>query len=179
MTTSSTMSDCWEFCRPVARAALVTAAFLLFSPLPVAGGTPGESPGESKDTISAIFNEYKSPPPRTIPAAPAEADSLYHEFQVTQDRNRVISTSLLIGAALAAHIILLSILRKKPTSTSDEILFGTGLIYIVFGTILLVILSDNKDQLTASTGILGAIAGYLFGAASRRGRGEEAKSQQT
>jgi len=40
---------------------------------------------------------------------------------------------------------------------------GTALIYNVFGTIVLVNLSDNKDQLTASMGILGAIAGYLFG----------------
>jgi hypothetical protein len=40
---------------------------------------------------------------------------------------------------------------------------GTGFIYIVFGTVVLVTWSDNKDQLTASMGIMGAIAGYLFG----------------
>ncbi|MBK8890736.1 MAG: hypothetical protein IPN75_10250, partial [Dechloromonas sp.] len=39
---------------------------------------------------------------------------------------------------------------------------ATGLICIVFGTILLVLMAETETQLTASVGIIGAVAGYLF-----------------
>jgi len=37
------------------------------------------------------------------------------------------------------------------------------LIIIVYGTIILVLVAEAEQQLTAAIGILGAIAGYLFG----------------
>jgi hypothetical protein len=70
------------------------------------------------------------------------------------------SYPLTVTTALIAHFLLL---WRLGTRSPEEVVTGTALIYNVFGTIVLVNLSDNKDQLTASMGILGAIAGYLFG----------------
>lgn len=53
---------------------------------------------------------------------------------------------------------------------------ATGLIYIVFGTIILVVIANTDQQLTASMGILGAVAGYLFGR-SQRDQGEEEETR--
>lgn len=39
---------------------------------------------------------------------------------------------------------------------------AAGLTLIIYGTIILVLIVDTTEQLTAAIGILGAIAGYLF-----------------
>jgi hypothetical protein len=44
---------------------------------------------------------------------------------------------------------------------------GSGLVLVIFATVLVVILAKVDQQLTAATGILGAIAGYLFGKATK------------
>lgn len=43
---------------------------------------------------------------------------------------------------------------------------ATGLILVPFSTIILVLVAGSQEQITAAIGALGAIAGYLFGAAS-------------
>ena len=101
----------------------------------------------------------KSPVPGEV-AEPGKLDAQYHEYRMAQERNRFFAIILIVATALAAHFLLLWRLGNR---SPEEIVTGTALIYIVFGTIVLVTLSDNKDQLTASMGILGAVAGYLFG----------------
>jgi hypothetical protein len=49
-----------------------------------------------------------------------------------------------------------------PPVDPKEIMNVAGLTIIVFGTILVVMMADSEQQLTASVGILGALAGYLF-----------------
>ena len=43
-----------------------------------------------------------------------------------------------------------------------------GLVTVIFGAILLAMVVDTDQALTAPMGILGAIAGYLFGSAQRK-----------
>jgi hypothetical protein len=51
---------------------------------------------------------------------------------------------------------------------------------VIFGTIILVIISTTESQLTASMGILGAVAGYLFGKnAKDSGRGRVENETRT
>ena len=60
------------------------------------------------------------------------------------------------------------IMTRIPTPPSArEVVNVIGLIIIVFGTIILMLVSETEQQLTAAIGILGAIAGYLFGTMSR------------
>jgi hypothetical protein len=44
-------------------------------------------------------------------------------------------------------------------------------VLVVYATILVVMIGKTDQQLTAAIGILGAIAGYLFGAATKPGSG--------
>ncbi len=67
-------------------------------------------------------------------------------------------SSLLILTLLASLIIL-----RGRKAHIDDIIHLIGLITIVYGTILLVLVSKTDQQITAAIGILGAIAGYLFG----------------
>ena len=70
---------------------------------------------------------------------------------------------LLSTLCIASLIIVLTFIRlNNGTHTSRDIVNAAGLILIIFGTIILVLVVNTSEQLTAAIGILGAIAGYLF-----------------
>jgi hypothetical protein len=46
-------------------------------------------------------------------------------------------------------------------------------VLVIFATVLVVILAKVDQQLTAATGILGAIAGYLFGKTTKSPEAEQ------
>ena len=50
---------------------------------------------------------------------------------------------------------------------------GSGLVLVIFATVLVVILAKVDQQLTAATEILGAIAGYLFGKSAKGPEAEQ------
>lgn len=63
---------------------------------------------------------------------------------------------------ISLSVVLFFLLRLKHDAKPKDVVSGSGLIIIVFGTIILVLIVDTSEQLTAAIGILGAIAGYLF-----------------
>lgn len=104
------------------------------------------------------------------PASEEEAKR-YHEFRMQQQKDKVIFAGLLGVLALIAHVVVLRFL-PRTASGAMHIVGATGLVYIVFGTIILVVIANTEAQLTAAMGILGAFAGYLFGR-FRRDEGPE------
>jgi prepilin signal peptidase PulO-like enzyme (type II secretory pathway) len=68
---------------------------------------------------------------------------------------------LLCLLCVISLLIVLSFLKQQK-HTAKDIVNATGLTLIIFGTIILVLIVDTSEQLTAAIGILGAIAGYLF-----------------
>jgi hypothetical protein len=88
----------------------------------------------------------------------------YDDFYSRRQLNTLYFAIILAATALLAHLsVLYSLRRDGSTKASVAIVSATGLIYIIFGTILLVVIASTEAQLTASMGILGAVAGYLFG----------------
>jgi len=71
----------------------------------------------------------------------------------------IILASLCI---ISLSIVMFFLVRIKQDVKARDIVSSAGLIIIVFGTIILVLIVDTSEQLTAAIGILGAIAGYLF-----------------
>ncbi|SRR5216684_645603 len=65
--------------------------------------------------------------------------------------------------ALIALVLVLRGLANTPGHTASDIVHATGLIFIVYGTVFLSMTATTDQQLTAPIGILGAVAGYLFG----------------
>lgn len=106
----------------------------------------------------------------------SEADRLTHEFQMTREQNRLYECLVLSVSLIVSLLIILRFIVSTPGYSAIHIVNASALVFIIFGTIFLVILADAEAQLTASMGILGAIAGYLFGTMRRGGEEEKSKA---
>ncbi len=81
---------------------------------------------------------------------------------------KAYETYVLITAVLYAFsLIIIIIFMWDKKHQSKDIVTMVGMVSVIFGTILLVLMVGDTGQLTAPMGILGAIAGYLFGASKR------------
>lgn len=111
------------------------------------------------------------------PAVTLSADEMTHQFRMLEERHKLYEILILSLLALSSLFIVLRFITAKPAYSPSDIVNVTGMIFIIFGTIMLVIMVKTDEQLTASVGILGAIAGYLFGTmkTSRPGQGSDRK----
>lgn len=113
----------------------------------------------------------------TSPAPPIEVvlaqDRLKHEHSMTKEKYRLYLCFLLVIAALGSLWIVLRSLGKtcsgaeRMSCAADRSMHASALVFIIFGTLLLTIIVDKGEQITAAIGVLGAVAGYLFGSARR------------
>ena len=87
-----------------------------------------------------------------------------------EEDNKLYEIVILSALALVSLFIVLRFITRHPgiSYCATDIVNATGLIFIIFGTILLVIMADTEQQLTAAMGILGAVAGYIFGAIKQK-----------
>lgn len=122
---------------------------------------------------------------RSIQTMPAEktsievnADQLTHEFNMTQEKYKLYECILLAAFALISLIIVLKSLCNKPNCAAAHMVNASGLVFIIFGTLFLVLLADVDEQLNAGVGILGAVAGYLFGTMRRMETDERPASNE-
>lgn len=83
--------------------------------------------------------------------------------------NYVVITAVLYAFSL---IIITILMKITPLHQANDIVTVIGLVSVIFGTILLVLVVDTSETLTAPMGILGAIAGYLFGIGTAPKKGE-------
>lgn len=102
----------------------------------------------------------------------------YHEFQMMLERNKLIQCGILSATAIISLLIVLWFITNTNYS-ANHIVNASGLVLIIFGTINLVILARADEQLTAAIGIMGAIAGYLFGTMRRGDGGEKQEPGRT
>lgn len=160
----------------IVRGAFLFLILLLSVPCRADGEDTPYDFGKVKQESSVVHNtEANVAAPVTLTDEEAER---YHEFRMTQERNRlIVCVILILGLVASLEIILRYITRTSYTSNS--IVNASGLVLIVFGTIYIVVLSDNEQQLTATIGILGAIAGYLFGTMERAKISEKGEAHGT
>ena len=116
------------------------------------------------DNISTFEDEFDySNVPKQVQS---ESDSA--QLAVIENTYRyVVITAILYAFTLVIITILMKI---TPQHQAKDIVTVVGLVSVIFGAILLVLVVDTSDALTAPMGILGAIAGYLFGR-SQKGEG--------
>jgi len=76
-----------------------------------------------------------------------------------------------MAAGLLSLFLLLWNLRTIAAS-SETAVNGSGLVLVIVATVLVMILAKADQQLATATGILGAIAGYLFGKTTKNSDGE-------
>jgi amino acid transporter len=117
-------------------------------------------------------------PPAPVVDTQAQADKFAHEFRMRQEDDKLYEVVILSALALVSLFIVLRFITAKAAYSASHIVSATGLIFIIFGTILLVIMADTEQQLTAAIGILGAVAGYLFGSIHRGKSGTETDEEK-
>ncbi|MDH5667248.1 MAG: hypothetical protein OEY86_04470, partial [Nitrospira sp.] len=130
------------------------------------------------DTVSALASQLEKVAPREDPQAVSggEEDAGYSALKVAEEDNRRLLALYIMGTAILALIFLLAILYKQGASP-ENIVAGSGLVLVIFATILIATLAKTDQQLTAPIGILGAIAGYLFGKTTKGAEGEQKPAQ--
>lgn len=96
----------------------------------------------------------------------------YSRYRMAEESNRLILALSVMGAGILSLLLVLAFLKSRGTAP-ETMVTGSGLVLVVFATVLIVILVKRDEQLTAATGILGAIAGYLFGKAAKGGSDAE------
>jgi drug/metabolite transporter superfamily protein YnfA len=148
--------------RILARALLVTLALI-----PAAAFAQQPAASEAARLAQEFsFDKAKAAPAAV--AAPLQSEDenkRFHDYRMQQQKDKLWFAVVLGTIAVAAHLIVLVFLYKQAPG---HIVGATGLVYIVFGTILLVVIANTEAQLTAAIGVLGAIAGYLFGRLQER-----------
>lgn len=75
----------------------------------------------------------------------------------------MIHVLVLSAVAIGSLALVLFRIGWKEVSAGRQIVNLTGLVLIIYGTIVLTLMAETEQQLTAAIGILGAVAGYLFG----------------
>ena len=90
------------------------------------------------------------------------------EYIMLQEKHRML---LLIAIVVSTPVLLalvLFFLKKAPNYSDDSLVHAIGLVLVIEGTMFIAVSAITTEQLTAPIGILGAIAGYLFGTARNR-----------
>lgn len=109
----------------------------------------------------------------TSPAVPAVSG----QYTLEKINNEFWYVIVLACLSVVSILIVLYFLKLRADSTSADVVHAAGLPLIVFGTIILVLVVDTSEQLTAAIGIMGAIAGYLFRSAQETGKGPSVKQE--
>jgi hypothetical protein len=141
-----------------------------------AGAAHGQTPpGAADSKVQELLMEAKTTSPvqgsAQQPAPPpseqAAREERAHELRMEQERNKRFFVPIVSLMAVLALVIVNYLLITRGNGTGPQVVNATALILIVFTTLLVVVIADTDQQLTAAVGILGAVAGYLFGSARR------------
>ena len=93
-------------------------------------------------------------------------------IKTVSERMMLIDANILnvkiVAALYAFSLIIIIVLMRITDHHAKDIVTIVGLISVIFGTLLLVLMISDTQQLIAPIGIFGAIAGYLFGAAPKK-----------
>jgi Na+-transporting methylmalonyl-CoA/oxaloacetate decarboxylase beta subunit len=135
------------------------------------------SPSHAQNTpvsLSELQKELQAGAEQVSPAsqAPAEESGDFALYRMAEESNRLILALSVMGAGLLALFLVLTYLKSREAAP-ESVVTGSGLVLVIFATVLVVILAKVDQQLTAATGILGAIAGYLFGKTTKGPEAEQ------
>jgi len=149
---------------------IILGILLFGTPIKIAAQEP--SPTVSSEEFD--FEEIKTTPQqeRVQESAPESVAQLKADDRRAQQDYKLFQ-SIIISSSLMVSLITILWFITKASHTAANIMNASALILIVFATMFIAILADTDQQLTASMGILGAIAGYVFGSMRK---GDDLKS---
>jgi hypothetical protein len=90
------------------------------------------------------------------------------EFLMLQEKHRIYLLLAIVISTVILMAMVLFCLKNTSQCSEESIVNAIGLVLVIEGTMFIAVSALTTEQLTAPIGILGAIAGYLFGSAKRR-----------
>ena len=162
---------------------MIERLLLMLSLLVLWTATPALAATDSPFTFEAATQSHPaSAPAAAAAAAPAAQaldprDQLTVEYQRAQDRAYLTITFVVsaVAAAFMLFTLALSLRARNPLSARD-VLRAAVVIFIAYGAIVLALAYPKNETMTGVIGILGAIAGYVFGRSGGDDRSDAAKS---
>lgn len=135
---------------------IITAAIL------TAAGAFAQDAGSNR--VSSILDSVQKNKEQDL-AATGVDQSVY---RMLQERNRVILLVSIIVMTPVFMFLVLFYIKQSNHYTAEHIVNGSALVLVIQATTFIVIAAPTSEQLTAAIGVLGAIAGYLFGTSTKR-----------
>ncbi len=99
----------------------------------------------------------------SVPKSTTQPQKNEAEFRFLQENNRLYLIFSVMGVTPLFLIIILFFISRSKLYSAESIVHGSGLVLVIQATLLVVIAAPTTEQLTAAIGVIGAIAGYLFG----------------
>jgi hypothetical protein len=125
----------------------------------------------SEDDASSVLSAATAASPSAVGDvgnSTSNAFSPEQRFRWLQEENKRTELIGLVVAMILALLIVLFFIRTNVEHTAEQVMRACGLVLVIFSTLFIAVYASTSDQLTAPIGILGAIAGYLFGSAQYR-----------
>ena len=143
--------------KTVLRNILLLITLLMFA------GTAVYSEEDSGNQTHKIIDEfaYSKTVAQQHPAVNTATEALAMQIEAN------VKFVQITAALYAFSLIIIIVFMWDKKHQSKDIVTMIGMVSVIFGAILLVLMVGGTDQLTAPMGILGAIAGYLFGASKK------------
>lgn len=146
------------------RTAIAVVVMMLGAALPAALSEAAQT----SDSAADVLKEIRSSVTPASAAAPAADDAkLYHDAYIAVELSRRIFILAIIVAAVLSLVIVLWFLTAIGNRNAATMVNAAGLVLVIYATVLVVMIARVDEQLTAAVGVLGAIAGYLFGTATK------------
>jgi hypothetical protein len=153
---------------------LLIAMLVLCPGVATAAADAAAAPSADAVLQSALEHAPSATPP--APAADPNAPTPEQTFRMLQEQDKHMEIFALIGSMIFALLLMLAAVRLCGHKAYAGVVSGGGLVLIIFGTLFIAVYASTPDQLTAPIGILGAIAGYLFGSAQRAKDSDQSES---
>jgi len=148
--------------KALAIALFVTASSLAASAQPQAAKAPPAEP--VSEAVSNALDLADQNRPSAVAANAPKATSTLDDY--TQERWRIKLQTIVPYVLVATPVILVIVLlalRLGGGRSPEHIMLAAALVLVIQATLTVSLTAEGSDALSASMGILGAIAGYLFG----------------
>jgi len=116
----------------------------------------------SKKEVDDIWKFVKEGEPKEV------SDGGIFALRAKQYEQKLILLVIIAAATVVFLFLILLFMKYSKNFTAANIVNGGGLVLVIQAILFVVIASPTTEQLTSAIGALGAIAGYLFGRATRQ-----------
>jgi hypothetical protein len=122
--------------------------------------------GQVSEAVSNVLDLADQNRPSVVGASTPKSASTLDDY--AQERWRIKLQTIVPYVLVATPVILLIVLlalRLGGVRSPEHIMLAAALVLVIQATLTVSLTAEGSDALSASMGILGAIAGYLFGRA--------------